>query len=356
MEDQVRPESLLESDLNQPTPMVLPIERIQPYERNPRHGPNPEYDRIKASIRAAGLDQPLVVTQRPGDADYIVHAGGNTRLQALKSLYSETGEKRFSSTHCLFRPWHRESEVLLAHLRENDLRGGLTFVEKALAIFDIKVLLEQELDTGPISHRDLQAALIAGGYSLSEGLISRMSYAVHTLLPLIPQALYAGLGKPQVERIRALDRATAQLWSRYEQGDAAVYDGVFATLCRRYDSPDWDTELLRGALETEIAEQADVSIHVVRVELDAQLAGRAITIPDYPDDVAHPTADEGGGWLGDRAASAENSEARTDADQDAGISERRSTEAESSNEADEVVYSIQESFGAAIGPPSFSNG
>lgn len=256
MTEQARGAAARDAGQDPSMPMVLPVERIQPYERNPRHGANPEYDRIKASIRAAGLDQPLVVTQRPGTTDCIVHAGGNTRLQALKSLHAESGDPRYSTVPCLFRPWHRESEVLLAHLRENDLRGGLSFIDKAQAIFDIKSLLEQELDTGPISQRDLQGALTAGGYALSEGLISRMAYAVHTLLSLIPQALYAGLGKPQVERIRALDRATAQLWQRYELNDEAAHEAVFATLCRRYDSPEWDTERLRDALEIEIAELA----------------------------------------------------------------------------------------------------
>ncbi|MCP4332185.1 MAG: ParB N-terminal domain-containing protein, partial [Gammaproteobacteria bacterium] len=114
--------------------MMVPLECIHPYERNPRQGTNPEYDRIKASIRATGLDQSLTITQRPGATDYIVHSGGNTRLRVLKSLYEETGDDRYATVTCLFKPWHCESEVLLAHLRENDLRGGLTFIDKARAI------------------------------------------------------------------------------------------------------------------------------------------------------------------------------------------------------------------------------
>jgi len=42
--------------------VVLDVSRIHPYEHNPRRAPNAEYDRIKASIRADGLGQPLVVT------------------------------------------------------------------------------------------------------------------------------------------------------------------------------------------------------------------------------------------------------------------------------------------------------
>ena len=190
------------TDALQAQPMVVPLEQIHPYERNPRHSANPEYDRIKASIRDNGLDQPLVITQRPDTTDYIVHTGGNTRLLILKALHQETGEERFFRIPCLFKPWHRESEVLLAHLRENDLRGGLTFIDKARAIFDIKALLETELEIDALSQRRLESALQLGGYALSSGLISRMGYAVHTLLPLIPKALHAGLGRPQVQKIR----------------------------------------------------------------------------------------------------------------------------------------------------------
>jgi hypothetical protein len=59
--------------------VYLDVARIKPYEHNPRRAPNAEFDRIKASIRVDGLGQPLVVTQRPGESDYLVHAGGNTR-------------------------------------------------------------------------------------------------------------------------------------------------------------------------------------------------------------------------------------------------------------------------------------
>ncbi len=132
-------------------PLIVDISKIQPYERNPRQGRNPEYDRIKDSIRSQGLDQPLVITQRPGAADYIVHAGGNTRLLVLKELVEETGEERFARIPCVFRPWQRESDVLLAHLRENDLRGSLTFIDKARAIFDARQLLGQELGLEKVS-------------------------------------------------------------------------------------------------------------------------------------------------------------------------------------------------------------
>ena len=73
----------------------MEVTRINFYERNPRRSENPEYDRIKASILVSGMDQPLLITMRPGDDDYVVQAGGNTRLQILQELYESTGDERF---------------------------------------------------------------------------------------------------------------------------------------------------------------------------------------------------------------------------------------------------------------------
>ena len=85
---------------------VLDVGEIALYDHNPRHTANPKFDVIKASIRAHGMDQPLVVTQRPGEVAYRVYAGGNTRLSILKALYEETGDARFSRVPCVVRAWH----------------------------------------------------------------------------------------------------------------------------------------------------------------------------------------------------------------------------------------------------------
>ncbi len=267
------------------------ISRIQPYDHNPRHGPNPEYDRIRDSIQSQGLDQPLVITQRPGAADYIVHAGGNTRLLILKELFEETGDTRYARVPCLFRCWSRESDVLLAHLRENDLRGGLSFIDKARAVVDAQGLLAEELELDEMSQRRLETELRNAGYRITQGRISQMAYAVHRLLPLIPLALENGMGRPQVERIRRLERAATTIWCQRCSDDAGEFDVIFATLCSRYDGSDWDSDILREALETEIAEAAEVSIHTIRVVFDAELAGRELVIPEIEPEVELPRVD-----------------------------------------------------------------
>jgi hypothetical protein len=121
-----------------------------------------------------------------------------------------------------------------------------------------------------------------------------MEYAVTRLLPLIPQALQQGLGRPQVARIRGLERAADGVWHQLCTDDGDGFGAVFATLCRRYDGPDWDTDLLREALENELAEAVEISIHTVRVMLDAALTGRELVIPEVePDEEEEHLQEEG---------------------------------------------------------------
>ncbi|MCP5409989.1 MAG: ParB N-terminal domain-containing protein [Chromatiaceae bacterium] len=254
--------------------VIIDVADIKPYAYNPRRGENPEYDRIKASILAEGMDQPLVVTRRPGESDYTLYAGGNTRLRIYKELYQETGAERFLTLNCVYRPWTRETDVLLAHLRENDLRGDLSFIDKALAVRDTKRLLQQEQGPGIITQIQLADVLRERGYALSQGLISQMEYSTERLFPVLPTALNSGLGRPQVERIRQLDRAVRALWLDRSVDTEEEFDQAFSALCRRYDGPEWDIGNLRRALEAEIAERAEVNIQAVSMVLEGYLTGR----------------------------------------------------------------------------------
>jgi len=151
-------------------------------------------------------------------------------------------------------------------------------------------------------------------------LISQMAYTVERLLALLPAALKGGMGRPQVERIRQLERAARALWFDRSIDTEDEFDQAFAELCRRYDSPEWDIGNLRRALEAEMAERADVSIHAVSMVLEGYLAGRR-------------DLDAGAHWL-------------TETDDDAGsdverIADTNTPESASSpplhNEADDVI-------------------
>ena len=269
---------------------MLDINLIHSYEHNPRRSGNPEYDRIKSSIRHNGLDQPLVVTQRPKATDYLVCAGGNTRLKILKELVAETGDSSFARVPCVITPWRSESAVLLAHLRENELRGELSFIDKAQAVFEAKSLIEEEIGVDDLTHKDLVAYLRAAGYGIGESLVSQMAYAVRVLLPLLPKALTGGLGTKQVMRIRALERAANALWEKHVTDAELPFDDVFAELCRRYDDAEWDISTLQSAIENEIAQEAEESLQTIRIALDAQISGRTVDIPEFEPIKAPPNS------------------------------------------------------------------
>lgn len=98
--------------------LVLNPVDVDYYDGNPRFDLGEDYPTLKESIRAQGLNTKLSVTRRPGAKRYMVEAGGNRRLRALRELIEE-GEERFRSEIFVFRAWKGESTVLLRHLSEN---------------------------------------------------------------------------------------------------------------------------------------------------------------------------------------------------------------------------------------------
>jgi ParB family protein of integrating conjugative element (PFGI_1 class) len=198
------------------TPMLITLEQLRPYELNPRVIRNPLYDELKASIRERGLDQPPSITRRPNEQHFIIRNGGNTRLSILGELWQETREERFFRIHCLFRPWQSESHALLGHLAESDLHGQLTFIERAMAVAKLAEMFQEH--GASLSQRELSARLSQSGYPVSQSHISRMFDALEHLLPAIPQVLYAGLGKPAIERLITLRRRAESTWNQYFGG------------------------------------------------------------------------------------------------------------------------------------------
>ena len=270
--------SLPASEPVAPTPMVLSLEQIKPYDRNPRRERNPLYDEIKESIHAqGGLNNPLTVTRRPGDERYMVESGGNTRLQILNELYRETSDERFHQIHVLYRPWQSETHVLTAHLIENEKRGDMLFIDKALAVRDLKVLFESETQQA-LSLRQLTQRLKEVGLSVDSSVISRMDYCIDVLLPLIPEALRAGLGKPQIERIRKIEKAFQHYWTEISKQDESLFGELFNDCLAENNHPEWDTNALRDTLEERVVDFLQVPVRTLRLDIDALLRGRTMDV------------------------------------------------------------------------------
>lgn len=248
------------------TPMLVTLEQLRPYEHNPRFIRNPLYDDIKASIRERGLDQPPPITRRPGEPYFIIRNGGNTRLAILGELWLETRDERFFRIHCLFRPWSDEITALLGHLAESDLHGQLTFIERALAVAKLKSMLEP--DGAVLSQRELARRLAVGGYPISQSHISRMLDTLEHLLPAIPQTLYAGLGKPQIERLIALRSQAEQTWNRYPIATVSFAEFWLGTLVNFDADPEsFDLEQIQDELLERMSGLLGQSYRMLALEL-----------------------------------------------------------------------------------------
>ncbi|MEJ2629877.1 MAG: ParB family protein [Acidihalobacter sp.] len=256
------------------TPMVVTLDQLRPYDHDPRVTRNPAYEEIKASIRERGLDAPPAITRRPGEAHYIIRNGGNTRLAILRELWSETKEERFFRIACLFRPWPQRGEIvaLTGHLAENELRGGLTFIERALGVEKARALYEQENGGEVLSQSELARRLTADGYPVQQSHISRMQDAVRHLLPAIPTVLYGGLGRHQVERLAVLRRACERIWERRapDRRLAADFGSLFQDVLSQFDTQPDAFSLQRGQDELvgQMAELLDTDYDTLSLEID----------------------------------------------------------------------------------------
>jgi ParB family protein of integrating conjugative element (PFGI_1 class) len=162
--------------------MVLPIDRIMPYDRNPRTSTNPKYQEIKASIRdRRGLQGNLTVTKRPlKGSEYMLYMGGNTRLQILHELYAETGDKCFYQVNCVYHSWKSEADIMASHLIENEARGDTLFIEKARGL--VTLVEEIEKDEGrTLSARDVQEMTAKMGMMVNQATVLLYNFAIANL-------------------------------------------------------------------------------------------------------------------------------------------------------------------------------
>ncbi|MDV2451786.1 ParB family protein [Xanthomonas hortorum] len=276
------------------TPMVVTLDQLRPYEHDPRVKRNPAYEEIKASIRERGLDAPPTITRRPGEEHFIIRSGGNTRLAILRDLWSETKQERFYRISCLFRPWPERGEIvaLTGHLAENELRGGLTFIERALGVEKVRELYEKEKGSA-LSQSELARRLSADGYPIQQSHISRMQDAVQHLLPAIPTLLYGGLGRHQVERVAVLRKACERIWQRYSAARTLTVDfrEFFQDVLAQFDAqPDaFNIQRVQDELLGQMADLLGVDYDTLTLDLnDSESRQRALATEPAASSISIP--------------------------------------------------------------------
>ena len=249
------------------TQMVLKIEDIKPYDKNPRREQNPAYEEIKASIRSKKkLNNNFNVTRRPGDDFFMVESGGNTRLKILKELYKETADEAFNTVHCMFVPWQSESIILTAHLIENEMRGDMMLIDKAYAVQELKRELESE-QGGTLSDKKFTQLAAAMGYKISRTHLIRFNYALE-LDQMIPLVLRTGIGGHKIDHIKKAEKAYRQ----YCEDKTEQFDAIFMDVMSESNTEGfWDFDQIRLELDDRLSELTGIRYNLLRLEVDAIL-------------------------------------------------------------------------------------
>lgn len=242
----------------EPELRTVTLLELRPFDNNPRKTQNPKFEEIKESIRVRGLDFPPNITKRPNENFYIIADGGNTRLQALKELYEETQDPKYFSIRCLYKPWQGESDdntegdlhCLIGHLAENDLRGDLTFIERALGIAQAKQFYEKQLGES-LSHRKFIERLKADGYSVTYSVWARMQQCIDLLYPAIPTLLFNGMGRPQIEKLLIIYNNAEKCFDKYtalHYKDNNSFQSLWLDTLKRFDNDDYSFEIFQDEL------------------------------------------------------------------------------------------------------------
>lgn len=239
------------------TMMVLTLDQLTEYDRNPRRALNSEYEALKASFIQTGTTKILlVVTKRPGETLWFPAAGGNTRLRILKELWEEFGNEKYYRVNCKVIPWIDETRVLVDHLSENDNRSDYIFIDRAKGVCGIYAQLAGEQE-GSLSQRAFVDRMLELGYpKLSRTQFGRYQYAVR-LYEYIPLALDAGMSDRAVRRLEETLDDLKSFLSAACTGDPDVieaFDGQWCWELDRLDSAEGiDLDALPGLMFESLA-------------------------------------------------------------------------------------------------------
>jgi len=259
------------------TPMLLTLDQIKPYDHNPRKSRNPKYEEIKASIKERGLDSPPPVTRRPGDGQYMIRNGGNTRLQILWELWQETKNEDFFRIYNLFYPWTGEMTLLTGHLVEDELHGRLNYIDRALAVVGAAEVYKTEIGMS-FTQSQLAQKLTHDGYPISQPTISQMMDTVNYLLPVIPEQLNAGMSRTLIEKVLRLRKIAKIAWNKQDKinnidtEQSYTFDNLFTEVLSQYNNQPLDLNKYQDELIGRIATIFECSYELIELEFNEKLA------------------------------------------------------------------------------------
>ncbi|NJD36675.1 MAG: hypothetical protein FIA96_17920 [Betaproteobacteria bacterium] len=274
----------------------LSVEDIRPYEHNPRRASNAKFNEIKTSILASGLRNPFTVTRRPGESHFVVEAGGNTRLLAIRQLWAETREPRFHKLGVLFRPWRSESHVLTAHLIENEQRGDMSFWDKASGVVALKARMEAEKGI-TLSLRQLEEEMKALGLAINTATLAHYLFATERL-GILGEAIadLSGLDVKTLQpRLNAMKRyAQARASLSEDELYTTVFEPVFRQTADEYRrTSTFSITAVCRACEASLAEVLGEPVAELRMALEPAARSPQVSLGGSPAEPTVSTANTG---------------------------------------------------------------
>jgi len=281
------------------------LDKIRPYLLNPRKIKNPKFDELLQAIENAGLKQPPSITRRNLDDEfYMIHNGGNTRLEVLNVLYKKYSSlahdaindeeklkytEKANSFYYLnweFEPWVSEIHAFMGHMGENETHGKMFFVERAASIkksrelyaeYDRK-LVESEggiYEYKPLSTRKLANRMTKDGWPVSYSHIPRYDYSNEFLADILPEALLAGMGHSIVVEIRKYDDAYNEYWMETDEGknNPDIMKDLFFNTLRNYDGNKIVLKAFVNELNQNINDITGVTNNSIMTEVEAIISG-----------------------------------------------------------------------------------
>jgi|GEM_PF-6468618 len=289
-----------------PCRITVTLDDVVAYDRNPRRSKNPNYESIKESIRHRGLDDEPTITRRSIDEPFMIRSGGNTRLTILNELYREylelaqTAEndnqldeakklrlkaEEYYRFEWNYKPWESESSALIGHMAENEERGDMIYVEKALAIKELQDIFNKN-EKKPLSARKLSEKITQSGWTISHTAVSLMNYVNTELEPYLSKALWSGMGSAPISKIRTIHRAYIKFCER-QKISAEKFKTLWHETLTTCDDDELDiNNSLRRYADQLIADEIHVDYFTVTAEINAILLGNKKVIRETPLDPA----------------------------------------------------------------------
>jgi len=298
------------NDVDENELIRLSIDDIVPFDNNPREGANPRYEQIKESIKVDGLLHPPNVTKRnPDDDKWMIADGGNTRLEALIELRKEAntaGDKelaaKFSYVWCRKRAWTSDIRVLAYHVTENDVRGSMSFIEKARAYAKIMTLAEgPDWDSKGYDQIQKMEIVKASGWNIRQDMISRFD-RVLPFSNLLPSYLtrtatkkYPVVTRDEFPWVTSLLKAYEKLpetigVARVTERPKGQLTDAFKRIIATHDDPELNQAKQRAALAIDLNTEFSKLLNVDLESIQAAIS--LSTDPSSAKDEPAPNSEE----------------------------------------------------------------